>query len=183
MLIMSNRDNKSEKEPQPFHTKEIDELTGACNKEALKLYGEKAVQESDLKKIPLSLIIFDLDNFKNVNDNHGCSAGDFIIKETAAIIKNTVNKRDCFFARLVAEEFAVTFYSEGSLDAKEAAEKVRKAIAKKTFEYKGNKINLTISAGVSTRQPHGEKWANLFHSADEALFVSKKNGKNQVTIN
>lgn len=129
---------------------------------------------------PLSLIYYDLDLFKSVNDVHGHNCGDFILRESAKIAKSCMRTEDVL-ARFGGEEFVAIMPNADSRIAGEIAERMRKAIENYEFVFDGKKIKLTISIGVSENQPSFKTYTDLLDDADRKLYQSKNTGRNRVT--
>ena len=148
-----------------------DELTQIHNRYALYDYFN---QESHLRSMALAL--FDIDNFKNINDTYGHIAGDFILKRVAEIATETLN--DAFVCRYGGEEFIVVLEKNRCF---EKLEKFRKNIEKEVFSYEGHDHKITITIGVYNYQKDLtlEKWVKF---ADEKMYSGKNNGKNQVVL-
>ena len=148
-----------------------DELTQIGNRYALFDYFEA---ESKDDKI---VALFDIDDFKNINDKYGHVTGDFILKRVAELA--TENLKDSFVCRYGGEEFVVVFNSDNFDVVIEELETFRKNIEKETFEFENAKINLTITIGVSQYKDDIslEKWVEL---ADEKMYFGKNNGKNKI---
>jgi diguanylate cyclase (GGDEF)-like protein len=136
---------------------------------------------SHRRHVPLSLIIFDLDHFKNVNDSHGHPAGDFILAKVAEITLALVRKED-IFARYGGEEFVILMRDTLESAGASLAERLRSAIENANFVFEGKTIPITISLGIACytddnlNQPE-----ELIQKADVALYHSKSGGRNQVT--
>ena len=148
-----------------------DELTQINNRYALYDYFN---QESHLRSMALAL--FDIDDFKIINDTYGHIAGDFILKRVAEIAAKTLN--DGFVCRYGGEEFVVVLEKNRCY---EKLEKFRKNIEKEVFEYEGHAHRITVTIGVHNYQKEMalEKWVKY---ADEKMYAGKKNGKNQVVL-
>ena len=148
-----------------------DELTQIGNRYALFDYFEA---ESKDDKI---VALFDIDDFKNINDKYGHVTGDFILKRVAELA--TENLKDSFVCRYGGEEFVVVFNSDNFDAVIEELETFRKNIEKETFEFENAKINLTITIGISQYKDDIslEKWVEL---ADEKMYFGKNNGKNKI---
>ena len=148
-----------------------DELTQIGNRYALFDYFEA---ESKDDKI---VALFDIDDFKNINDKYGHVTGDFILKRVAEL--TTENLKDSFVCRYGGEEFVVVFNGDNFDAVIEELETFRKNIEKETFEFENAKINLTITIGVSQYKDDIslEKWVEL---ADEKMYFGKNNGKNKI---
>ena len=148
-----------------------DELTQISNR-----YGLYDYYEQDIDKEDKVLALFDIDDFKGINDNYGHVTGDHILKRVAEIASNVLN--DSFICRYGGEEFVIILNEEGFFDK---LEEFRKAVEKETFEFEGNKVNLTITIGAKKYQnvPSLQKWVD---QADEKMYEGKKSGKNKVVI-
>jgi two-component system cell cycle response regulator len=136
---------------------------------------------SGRKNFPLSLIMFDLDHFKKVNDTFGHPAGDYVLQKVAEVTQGIVRRED-IFARYGGEEFVVLMRDAGEKDASILAERMREAIAQTHFQFEGQDIPVTISLGVACFH-HGniEDAKALIQFADNALYASKEGGRNRVT--
>jgi two-component system cell cycle response regulator len=160
---------------------EKDQLTGIYNKGALATKGAESFRRAKLLKVPLSLAVFDIDHFKKINDTYGHTAGDLILKELAAVIGTKLIRLDDFFARYGGEEFVVLLFGSNLPQAMEIGERLRATIETNNFVYQGIKIPVAISVGVATKHADMVTWEELFKKADDALYVSKKAGRNCVT--
>ena len=165
-----------------FDKSQIDALTGIYSKGALQAYSPEAIKRSDMTGKPLSLIVFDIDHFKKVNDTHGHAAGDYVIKEIARLVQDKLIRGEDFFARFGGEEFVVVLSSSDMPVSANIAERIRTTIESHVFSFEGIKMPITISAGVSIRKPKGDQWDQLFEKADKALYQSKNRGRNLVSI-
>lgn len=136
-----------------------------------------------IRKIsPLSLIMIDVDYFKNFNDNFGHQAGDAILKELCTLMRKSLRDYDMIF-RYGGEEFAIILVETAEHEALIVAERLRESVAKHTFIIHNNKHNVTASLGVADIIPavDGFTKKDLIAFADAALFESKKGGRNRVT--
>jgi diguanylate cyclase (GGDEF)-like protein len=132
---------------------------------------------------PLALILFDLDHFKRINDTYGHPVGDVILKNISIIAQQSVRNSDCV-ARYGGEEFAILLPETDLKSAAIVAERLRKAVEIHTFQPEGLSISMTISVGVAALNPdHGSmKKSEFISAADQALYESKKNGRNRISI-
>lgn len=160
---------------------EKDPLTGAYNKGALQMKGIESFKRAKLLKVPMSIAVFDIDHFKKINDSYGHPAGDYILKELSQVIGTKLIRLDDYFARYGGEEFVVLLFGSNLQQAIEIGERLRATIEGHNFVYQGTKIHVTISVGVSTKQAEMSTWEELFAKADEALYMSKKGGRNRVS--
>lgn len=129
---------------------------------------------------PLSVIYYDLDFFKKVNDVHGHICGDYILRETAQIAKSCVRAEDVL-ARYGGEEFVAVLPNTDGHTAAALAERMRKAMADHEFVFEGRQMKQTISMGVSENQPAFASATDLLNDADRKLYQSKRSGRNRVT--
>ncbi|MBN2435440.1 MAG: sensor domain-containing diguanylate cyclase [Spirochaetes bacterium] len=130
----------------------------------------------------IALIMFDIDHFKSFNDNYGHQLGDKVLIKTAEIIQNFCRACD-IPSRFGGEEFSVILPETGIQGAENLAERIRAGVESETIYDNNQKIKLTISAGIATRQTSGSVSAKkLVSNADKALYMSKQNGRNMVTL-
>lgn len=130
---------------------------------------------------PLSVILFDLDFFKKMNDQNGHNAGDFILKEVAQLAKSAMRKDDTV-GRFGGEEFCAILPNTDARAAYDLADRVRSAIDAHIFDFEGKKLKQTISAGVSQLLNVHQSPTELLEDADKKLYKSKHEGRNRVTI-
>jgi len=131
------------------------------------------------KKRSLSLLMMDLDDFKKVNDTYGHLTGSFILQEIGRIIRESIRQFDVA-ARYGGEEFTVYLPDTNRRKSHRLAERLRKMIAESTFEYDNNKVNITISIGISGFPQNGTSIEELVGTADSMLYKAKRDGKNRV---
>ncbi len=161
---------------------EKDPLTNIWNKGALLQKGPESFKRARLLEVPLSLLVFDIDFFKKVNDNYSHSAGDFVLSEISKVVSQELIRGDDFFARFGGEEFVIILFGSTIDQADEIGERVRAKIENHKFEFEGKTLPITISVGVSQQDENMKSWDELFARADAALYQSKNNGRNQVTV-
>jgi two-component system cell cycle response regulator len=161
---------------------EHDSLTSLYNRYFLFDHGRKEVAKSTRSKMPLSLLMIDLDKFKNVNDTYGHLAGDQILIQLSSLILQSSRSYD-LAARYGGEEFILLLPGANQFQALIVAEKIRKNVENHNFKtHDGIEIKLTVSIGISTITDEISSLENLIEKADEALYQSKNNGRNQVTL-
>lgn len=130
----------------------------------------------------LSVIMMDIDNFKNINDTYGHAVGDKVLREVAGVIRNTVRKID-MPARYGGEEFAVILPETNGADASIIAHRLRRKVEDLDVTLNdGTKINITISVGIASFPDVSEDELTLMDFADKALYESKHHGKNCVHL-
>ncbi len=158
-------------------TATTDRLTGIFNRSMLESYILSELERSDKLGYDISLILFDLDHFKNVNDTYGHDAGDRVLINTVSRAKEIIRKSD-FFVRWGGEEFLVILPGINLNDATRLAEKLRIAIAGIDHTDVGT---VTMSAGIAQRLEF-EFWTSWFKRADKALYKAKESGRNRLSI-
>ncbi len=129
----------------------------------------------------VSVILYDIDNFKRFNDTYGHLFGDIVLKTLAKLVKESIRKDD-IVARFGGEEFIVLLPHTGKELACEKAEELRKKISELTIRDQSIEASVTVSMGVSTFPTLAQTELTLINSADEALYVAKKSGKNCVRM-
>lgn len=160
---------------------ERDGLTDILNKKTFDQELDFLFDKARSKNENLSLIFFDIDNFKNLNDTAGHLAGDAVLKEVAKRVKFAGIRDKDVFARFGGEEFVLILPSCDSKNAFNVAERVRKLIADTEIWYEGKAFNITVSLGVASLSPNMSA-QDLLKAADSAAYESKAKGKNQVSI-
>ncbi len=164
------------------HEANTDKHTGCYNKGYFNNALDLEVKKSKVTGTPLSLIVFDLDHFKKLNDGYGHDAGDFVLKEMAGIIrKNGVREQD-IFARYGGEEFVILLPKTNLKQSFEIAERLRKLVESHEFIYDEKRLPVTASIGVADYRQGVATGTDLFKRADEAVYKSKQGGRNQVNF-
>ncbi|MBK8253944.1 MAG: GGDEF domain-containing protein [Polyangiaceae bacterium] len=159
-----------------------DALTRAFNKKYFLDRLETEIAYARRHQQPLSLVMFDVDFFKRVNDTYGHIAGDYVLARLARLAATTVRTEDVF-ARYGGEEFGVICRGVGLMNAGVLAERLRTTIAGNTFEHEGQRLPVTISIGVAAYPEIDAKTAlELIAAADEALYEAKRTGRNRVLL-
>ncbi len=157
-----------------------DGLTGCFNKMYFNNQCDLEVKKSKVTGTPLSLIIFDLDHFKSLNDNFGHDAGDFVLKELSALIRRNGVRENDIFARYGGEEFVILLPGTNLKQSYEIAERLRKLIENHQFIYEAKRLPVTASIGVADYRQGVLNGNDLFRRADNAVYKAKDNGRNQV---
>ena len=162
---------------------ESDSLTGLVNHGKFQGILDEEFRRARRYKGNLSLIFMDIDNFKEYNDTLGHQAGDRVLVKIADILNKNARKLD-IAARYGGEEFAIILPQTNKSEAKKVAERIRKAVAKDKFEYKGKAwpAALTVSIGVAAYSATVKSKEVLIKKADKALYRAKKTGKNKVVL-
>jgi diguanylate cyclase (GGDEF)-like protein len=159
----------------------IDGLTQLLNR---KTWEDQLIKEFDrLKRYQeqCSLIIFDVDHFKKVNDSYGYPAGDEVIKRVAEITQKCIRKTDVA-GRYGGEEYVILLPHTPLFSAEVLADRIRKKIEAEIVNYEDKSIKLTASFGLSTYEESLTSATEWINRADKALYHSKVNGRNQLTV-
>jgi two-component system, cell cycle response regulator len=158
----------------------VDGLTGVHNKRYFLEFLDREMARCARYGRPLALVMFDIDHFKNINDQHGHLTGDYVLKEMAKRLSTRI-RRDELLARYGGEEFAAVLPETGRVGALEFGEQLRAIVAREPFEFEGDKLPVTISVGVAVAE--GQQSLDLqsfVKLADENLYRAKRGGRNQV---
>ncbi|WP_309674449.1 GGDEF domain-containing protein [Pseudomonas sp.] len=157
-----------------------DPLTDTGNRIAMDQTLQREIEMSHRHLQPLSLLMLDIDHFKHINDTHGHSAGDDVLKAVAASIKNQLRNVDMVF-RFGGEEFLILLSNTSREAAAMVGERLRFAVQAEEYSADGHAIELTVSLGCSTLLP-GESAESLLRRADSALYVAKREGRNRLAM-
>jgi diguanylate cyclase (GGDEF)-like protein len=157
-----------------------DGLTGLLNKRALIDVATQKLKSAGRFSRPLSVLVCDIDHFKRVNDTHGHDVGDIVIKGLADVLRRVKRDTDAV-GRFGGEEFVVVCEETDERGACQLAERVRQELAAATFPTELGPLQVTCSVGVASFPAAGKTWEALFKSTDEALYASKRGGRNRVT--
>ena len=166
---------------EALHARGItDALTGAYNKSYLvaKL---GFILDTASESRPVSIITFDFDQFKQVNDQFGHAAGDHILRETSALVTASFVRETDVYARMGGEEFVIVLPDTPRDAAVEIAERIRLMFEQRRFHFEGASILLTSSFGVCVATSAVEPPETVLARADELLYRSKREGRNRVT--
>jgi len=158
----------------------FDALTGIPNRLS---YEKKAVEEiARWKRFsnPLSLVIWDIDLFKSVNDTYGHKAGDKVLKTVAQLLIKSIRETD-FLARYGGEEFVMLLPGTKQEETLRLVNKLRQQVENCGFHYHGESVKITISCGVSSFNEN-DVLNQVFERADKALYKAKENGRNQCVV-
>jgi diguanylate cyclase (GGDEF)-like protein len=156
----------------------IDPLTGCYNRREFINQLKRNIAGAIRHKTNLSLFMFDLDHFKNINDTYGHPAGDKVLKEIASIVQKNM-RTDDIFARYGGEEFIAILPETDKIKAMELADRLRNKIEKKIITYKANTIKITASFGVAQMEKYADM-EKIIQDADTMLYKAKLNGRNIV---
>lgn len=161
-------------------TSQKDSLTKLWNHGHFQKLFDDAFRESKITKKPLSIIIFDVDDFKSYNDSFGHPAGDRALEHLSTTAKTMVRRMD-YLARYGGEEFAAILPNTTKAEALKLADRLRSVIQTQTTKHKEVSLRkITVSIGVASYPEDADDKDKLIYCADAALYEAKKNGKNQV---
>ncbi|MDR2694598.1 MAG: diguanylate cyclase [Chitinispirillales bacterium] len=158
-----------------------DGLTGLNNHRTFQEIAAREFERAKRHGRPLSMLLTDIDHFKNFNDTYGHPVGDLVLREIAGCIRIAVRATD-FPARYGGEEFTVVLPETAEQGAMAIAERIRQTVEAKVIENGQNKLRVTISIGCATFPTYGTTQQELIDCADKALYASKKGGRNMVSL-
>ena len=159
-----------------------DGLTGTWNRRFMQMQFRQVLATATRFGRPFSILMLDLDNFKQINDTFGHQKGDEILVEFAERVKLALREVDTF-ARYGGEEFICLLAETDMMGAITTAEKIRDAISEQPFgDAPERHVSLTVSIGIASYPEHGETYAALVESADQAMYRAKQLGRDRVTV-
>jgi diguanylate cyclase (GGDEF)-like protein len=157
----------------------IDGLTGVHNKRYFLEFLEREIARCARHQRPLSLLMFDIDHFKQINDTHGHLTGDYVLKEMSRRLRDRIRKEE-LLARYGGEEFAAVQPETDHVGSMTFAEQVRQIVGGEPFEYEGDRFQITVSVGVYTLYGQAADSLSFIKQADENLYRAKRAGRNRV---
>jgi diguanylate cyclase (GGDEF)-like protein len=157
----------------------VDDLTKLLNRREFLTSFETEFSRALRYERPLSVMMIDADDFKRINDQHGHSAGDEVLRTIAARCQAIIRKTD-ILGRVGGEEFAAALTETDLSGALETAERLRRKVAEDPFDVGESRLRVTISVGVATRRSADSHAGELLKLADRALYTAKAKGRNQV---
>ncbi|MDR3153895.1 MAG: GGDEF domain-containing protein [Deltaproteobacteria bacterium] len=158
----------------------VDELTQLYNRRYMTLQFA-AMAEKHGADLVMSMILFDLDRFKSINDNYGHNIGDRVLLVCSKILQNLAGKEGHIVCRYGGEEFVVLCRGLELAEAERLADSVRRQLEETSIQIRGNSIPVTISGGVS-RYRHPESLEAFLDRADQALYRAKSTGRNKIVL-
>ncbi len=158
-----------------------DGMTGLMNKRALIETAVQKVKSAKRFQKPLAAMVCDIDHFKKVNDTYGHDIGDVVIKGFGEVLKRVKRDTDVV-GRFGGEEFVIVCEETDADGAALLAERIRTELEATSFHTELGTLSVTCSVGVATFPQAGSDWETLFKSTDEALYASKRGGRNRVTV-
>jgi diguanylate cyclase (GGDEF)-like protein len=162
------------------HLVETDELTGALSRRATLVGAEQAIREARRARQPVTLVLFDLDHFKSINDQFGHAAGDEALRVFANSARQAIRSTD-IFGRIGGEEFAVLLSGVDPMAAQTIADRIRSDFSRAAIAYNNARIEATVSAGLAGVEAGDASFDRLLAAADSALYAAKRDGRDRVT--
>jgi two-component system, cell cycle response regulator len=156
----------------------VDGLTQVFNRRYFLEQLDREVSRARRYRRDLSLILFDIDRFKSINDTYGHLAGDYVLKQLATVVKGKIRREDVL-ARYGGEEFAIILPEIDATNSLAFAEKIRRLVERAPFKFEETKIAVTVSIGLSTCLESDDS-AALLKRTDEKLYEAKAGGRNCV---
>lgn len=160
-------------------TSSTDKLTGTLTRKALEDALTEHIDRADALNGTFSIIMMDMDHFKQINDRFGHQSGDEVLKQACSIVRNNIRTDDAF-GRYGGEEFIIVLPDTDAKGALAVAEKLRKEV--ENAKILGDKTSVTVSMGVAAYPQHAQWKHELVEKADQALYASKEGGRNRCKI-
>lgn len=158
---------------------DTDEMTGIWNRRYFRRQLDAEVERARIYKLPLSLMTFDVDSFKEINDTFGHPMGDVVLSELCGIVRESLRQPD-LFARIGGDEFAIILPHTDGNGAHHLAERILKKVRRMLIPGDANtSVTCSVSIGIASYVPHETSAEELMRRADEQLYVAKKTGKNR----
>lgn len=165
-----------------FRSANLDELTGLYNRKYFNDVLSREFSSCRRSNEPLSLMMFDIDHFKKINDTYGHLGGDLVLKNIGIILHKNLRLENVA-CRYGGEEFGVILRGVRGSGAAPIAERVRKAVESEVFTFKDQVIKVTISIGIATLEgTNFDTSEDLIHRADEHLYEAKETGRNRTVV-
>lgn len=181
VLVLFDITARKQAEMQLAHIARTDALTQVTNRRHFFELAEPEFQKARGLGGQLGVVMLDVDYFKKINDTYGHQIGDEVLRHVAKVCKNNLRQTD-LFARYGGEEFICLVQGEDASDTQHIAEKLRQALEETPILLPDQHISITASLGVAVLQGAAKSLDELIGKADEALYTSKKEGRNRVTV-
>ena len=157
-----------------------DQLTGILNRRGFDAVITREMARSKRRNTPLCLALLDIDDFKQVNDEHGHAVGDLALTHFARVISSSLRKTDSF-ARLGGEEFVIALPETSLQHAVDTLARIQRTLVDTPLHIDSRALSLRFSAGITLFGKH-EDSASLLHDADAGVYLAKKQGKNRISV-
>lgn len=159
-----------------------DMLTGLPNRRSAMDQLEQAWSAAQRASLPLSVMVIDIDGFKNINDTYGHAAGDTVLREVAATLRASARKQDSV-CRIGGEEFLVICSNADLKAALQSGQRLRQTVEAKSIAIDHTQVSMTVSVGIAEKTPHTPDTDALVSRADQALYAAKNSGRNRACMN
>jgi two-component system cell cycle response regulator len=179
LKFLSGADAEAKYHEEIYRMTIVDGLTQIHNKRALFEALEKELMRARRYERDLSLLMFDIDFFKRINDQYGHLAGDHVLRELARIVQERI-RREEVFARYGGEELVILLPETPLPGAAALAESLRARVANHAFVFQGERIPVTVSIGTALLGENDKVASDLIQRADEKLYEAKRGGRNRV---
>jgi diguanylate cyclase (GGDEF)-like protein len=176
---LSGADVEAQYHEEIYRMTIMDGLTQIYNKRYLYEALEREMIRGRRHERELSILMFDIDHFKRINDVHGHLAGDYVLKEVARVVTARI-RRDEVFARYGGEEFAIILPETSLQGAVQLGETLRQKVADHQFVFQADSIKVTISLGAALLVEADKAASDLIKRADEKLYQAKRSGRNRI---
>jgi diguanylate cyclase (GGDEF)-like protein len=160
---------------------ETDDLTGIYNMRAFMVIADRTHKQSIRYSQTYAVLMVDSDDLKKINDTYGHESGNRLLKMIVTCIQQSLRETDVF-ARYGGDEFIAILPQTRTDGALEVAERIRKAVEATLLETRGKQVVVTVSIGVAIFPEHGEELSSVMDHADHALYSSKKDGRNRISV-
>ncbi|MCZ7497329.1 diguanylate cyclase [Agrobacterium tumefaciens] len=159
----------------------VDPLTKLPNRRVIQRAGDRCIEEMRTKHVPFSVLMLDIDHFKQINDTWGHAAGDTVLSVLSDVIRRELRKTDVA-ARFGGEEIVVLLPNTDRQSAAIVAEKLRGAVEKMVVDVDSDQISITVSIGIAGSIESSHDFVSVINAADKALYQAKNGGRNQVFL-
>jgi|GEM_PF-656751 len=173
IMLFEDITAKKEYELSLVERADMDQLTGVLNRTTFQTHYELLPKHSRV------MVLFDIDDFKKINDTYGHNTGDLVLMEITNRLRTVVRSGD-LLGRLGGEEFGLASHSLAQSEARKQAERIRKIVADTPFDCEDVTVDVTISVGLSIDSTGSRPFDSIRHEADIALYAAKAQGKNSV---
>lgn len=158
-----------------------DGLTGLLNRKHILELLDREISRSRRYGHPVSVLMLDIDHFKNINDTYGHQTGDIVMRRLADLFCETVREND-LVGRYGGEEFLILLPDSATQSGVQTAQRIRKRVQDLKIDASGENVSVTVSIGISSFPQYGQNADAVICAADAALYQAKSNGRNQVVI-
>lgn len=178
---LAQRHQQLERLSEELRLKAITDPLGCYNRRFFLEQAEKLVSSANRHKLALSIAIFDVDHFKDINDHYGHPTGDMVLQQIVDICSASMREED-IFARFGGEEFIMVLMHTKADDAFATAERLRAAVAARPHRYKEKSFTVTMSCGVAQYDARDSSIDSTIRRADQALYAAKHDGRNRTVL-